>query len=258
MRTRWTPAMFSYGLFAKRVPISSKMVHFGQARARILTAALARGRSSRMCHPRHLRLGMPSLNQRLVHWKCSRRIPPIYVWRYQRAQERELSHEKEEERQVERAKSAEPLNHRLDPAPPNPCREWPISDVVRVRIPLQMSTPDVKSCRASWHKWSCCRMGYALPRTSLTIQLSLGDHNDDFLPPVQWILTTTKCPQVLLLISPFEANELVPMCMHPILFWIGMRLLRQTHEDKLRTLCNDMNKCLALYSIRFEWKVSEK
>lgn len=32
----------------------------------------------------------------------------------------------------------------------------------------------------------------------------------DFLRPVQWILTTTKSPNVLLLLSPFEANELLP------------------------------------------------
>src|ERR1700683_3946703 len=33
---------------------------------------------------------------------------------------------------------------------------------------------------------------------------------DDFLRAVQWILTTTKSPNKLLLLIPFEANKLLP------------------------------------------------
>jgi hypothetical protein len=45
---------------------------------------------------------------------------------------------------------------------------------------------------------------------SRTIALSSGDCMDDFLRPVQWVLTATKSPGKLLLLSPFEANELLP------------------------------------------------
>ena len=127
-------------------------------------------------------------------------------------QERELSHEKEEERQVERTKGAEPLKHYLDPA---------LRTLVESgQYPTSFEYISLSKCLHQTSKAGELRgisdaflLSDGLRATedfSLTIQLSRGDHNDDFLRPAQWILTTTKCPQVLLLISPFEANELLP------------------------------------------------
>ena len=127
-------------------------------------------------------------------------------------QERELSHEMEEERQVERTKGAEPLGHHLDPA-------------LRILVesgqyPKSFKYISLSRCLHQTSKAAELRgisnaflLSDGLRATkdfSLTIQLSRGDHNDDFLRPVQWILTTTRCPQVLLLIITFEANELLP------------------------------------------------
>ena len=52
-------------------PYHQRWCTFGRARVRILTADLAHGRSSGMARPRYLRLGMSSLNGRLVHLKNS-------------------------------------------------------------------------------------------------------------------------------------------------------------------------------------------
>ena len=127
-------------------------------------------------------------------------------------QERELSHEKEEERQVERAKGAEPLNHRLDPALRTlvGSGQYPTSFEYISLSKCLRQTSKAGELRGISDSFLLSDGLRATEDFSLTIQLSLGDHNDDFLRPVQWILTTTKCPQVLLLISPFEANELLP------------------------------------------------
>ena len=127
-------------------------------------------------------------------------------------QERELSHEMEEERQVERAKGAKPRKHHLDPA---------LRTLVESgQYPKSFKYITLSRCLHQTSKAAELRgisdaflLSDGLRTTedfSLTIQLSRRHHNDDFLRPVQWILTTTKCPQVLLLISPFEANELLP------------------------------------------------
>ena len=127
-------------------------------------------------------------------------------------QERELSHEKEEERQVGRAKGAKPLNHRLDPALRTLVEsgQYPTSFEY---IPLSKclhQTSKAAELRGISDSFLLSDGLRATEDFSLTIKLSSGDHNDDFLRPVQWILTTTKCPQVLLLISPFETSELLP------------------------------------------------
>ena len=130
----------------------------------------------------------------------------------EREQERELSHEKEEERQVERAKGAEPLNHRLDPALLNLTEsgQYPTSFKYISLSKCLHQTSKAAELRGISDAFLLSDQLRATKDFSLTIQLSRKDHNDHFLRPVQWILTTTKCPQVLLLVSPFEANELLP------------------------------------------------
>ena len=127
-------------------------------------------------------------------------------------QERELSHEMEEERQVERTKGAEPLGHHLDPALRILVEsgQYPKSFKYISLSRCLHQTSKAVELRGISHAFLLSDGLRATKDFSLTIQLSRGDHNDDFLRPVQWILTTTRCPQVLLLISPFEANELLP------------------------------------------------
>jgi len=127
-------------------------------------------------------------------------------------QERELAHEKEEERQVERVVGAKPLPHSLDPA----LRTFVWTGQYSMSLKLvslleclqkttQFSTLSTMSSGFFQSKQLCTTEDF-----SRTIALSYGDSMDDFLRAVQWILTTTKSPNKLLLLSPFEANKLLP------------------------------------------------
>jgi hypothetical protein len=127
-------------------------------------------------------------------------------------QERELAHEKEEERQVQRAVGATPLSHSLDPALialvetglyPHSLKHSSLLECLRNTT--QHSTLSELSDRFFQSKQLLATQDFAC-----TIALSSGDSLDDFLRAVQWILTATNSPHKLLLLSPFEANELLP------------------------------------------------
>ena len=124
-------------------------------------------------------------------------------------QERELAHEKEEERQVQRTVGATPLDHSLDPALITLVQtgQYPSSlKLVSLLGCLQKTTQSSMLSTLSKHFFQSEKL-VATKDFSDTIA---GDHMDNFLRAVQWILTTTKRPNVLLLLSPFEANELLP------------------------------------------------
>ena len=126
-------------------------------------------------------------------------------------QERELSHEKEEERQVQRAAGASPLNHSLDPALrilvktgryPASLRYISLSDCLH-------QTSQASELHHISDKFLRSDQLYATEDFARTIDVSRGGHIDHFLRPVQWILSA-KSSKSLLLLSPFEANELLP------------------------------------------------
>lgn len=126
----------------------------------------------------------------------------------QEEQERELSPEAEEERQVERPPPFKPATHYLH------------QDLVRMveRGSLDCSssafTPAFKTLRktsasrrldlTSWPNDLLVTVDF-----EQTIQCPYGQDQDDFLRPVQWILRCTVT-STLAVISPYEANELIP------------------------------------------------
>ena len=127
-------------------------------------------------------------------------------------QERELAHEKEEERQLERVVARLPLDHFIDPA---------LKDFIRTGNISARSFPSLLECLKDTSQ------GRAINQTSNSFFQSdnlratkdfsrtiiHGDEAgsmDDFLRSVTWILRSTQKPEMLLLISPFEANELLP------------------------------------------------
>ena len=127
-------------------------------------------------------------------------------------QERELAHEKEDERQVQRAPDAEPCCHSLDPALitlvdtglyPHSLKHVSLLECLRNTTQHSMLSQLSDSFFQS-------KQLLATEDFSCTIALSSGDCMDDFLRAVQWVLTATKSPDKLLLLSPFEANELLP------------------------------------------------
>jgi hypothetical protein len=126
-------------------------------------------------------------------------------------QERELAHEKEEERQVQRTVGATPLEHTLDPALITLVQTGqysPSLKLVSLLGCLQKTTQSSTLSTISKHFFQSDQL-FATKDFSGTITLSSGVVMDDFLRAVQWILITTESPRLLLL-SPFEANELLP------------------------------------------------
>ena len=126
-------------------------------------------------------------------------------------QERELSHEKEEERQVERVPPSSPRKHAIDPALFRFIHSGIISASFISLVECLEGTSHgsfLLSLSKSFFRSFNLR---ATEDYSRTIE---GDDvpgsMDDFLRPVRWILRSNIRPDMLLLISPFEANELLP------------------------------------------------
>ncbi|KAJ7105108.1 hypothetical protein C8R43DRAFT_1165894 [Mycena crocata] len=126
-------------------------------------------------------------------------------------QERELAHEKESEREVERIAHAEPLPHHLDHRIHEFLRTGTVSDTfISLEACLENTSripplPQGETFRGK--KLSVTKDFHdtiILPPTA-----SVGSM-DGYLRGVQWMLSSDRKPGFLLLISPFEANELLP------------------------------------------------
>ncbi|KAJ7221940.1 hypothetical protein C8J57DRAFT_1593700 [Mycena rebaudengoi] len=125
-------------------------------------------------------------------------------------QERELAHEKEDEREVERIAGAKPLDHHIDR-----------NIEVFIRTGADSHTfISLAACLANTSQISLLPQGHVFRGTKLrttkdfrdTIVLSSissAGSMDSYLRSVQWILSSSKS-ELLLLISPFEANALLP------------------------------------------------
>ena len=126
-------------------------------------------------------------------------------------QERELAHEREEERQVERLPGNDPLEHSIDPV----LRCFIVSGATSTNFlslldGLENTTigPDIKSKSIIFFQTANLRVTQDFSRTIKVGNLARS--MDDFLRPVRWILRSILNSHMLLLISPFEANELLP------------------------------------------------
>ena len=134
--------------------------------------------------------------------------------RVQEEQEREVAQEKEEERQIERPPSATPKAHSL---------HTDVRSLVSTGITPRESLAILPaiSCFSQTTLGTFIKISgrNAFPRIWVTtdfvgtIEETSGPRSsstllDDFLRPVEWILSSTKQPQLVLL-SPFEANALI-------------------------------------------------
>ncbi|TRM56132.1 hypothetical protein BD626DRAFT_587475 [Schizophyllum amplum] len=127
-------------------------------------------------------------------------------------QERELAHEKETEREIQRAPPAKPKPHCVDPM---------LARLVRGDIPSLTNFRTLRDCLAvtSVHQeigllsrsFFQGRNVVATHDFVETIELSprASHEKDGFVRPVHWIVSTRKAPDALVLISPFEANEIM-------------------------------------------------
>ncbi|KAJ7483151.1 hypothetical protein FB451DRAFT_1084291 [Mycena latifolia] len=126
-------------------------------------------------------------------------------------QERELAHEKEEEREVERIAAAQPLDHHIDRHIYAFIRTGTVSNTF-----ISLEACLANTSRISWlpngdifrSKKLCATKDFrdtvVLPATFSTGSM------DGYLRAVQWILSSDLQPDFLLLISPFEANQFLP------------------------------------------------
>ncbi|TRM60657.1 hypothetical protein BD626DRAFT_461059 [Schizophyllum amplum] len=127
-------------------------------------------------------------------------------------QERELAHEKETEREIQRAPPAKPKPHSVDP---------------KLAVLMQTGTctltgfRTLRDCLAvtSVHRELGLLSASFFQRRNVvatldfieTIELSpkASHEKNGFIRPVHWIVSMRKAPDALVLISPFEANEII-------------------------------------------------
>ncbi|KAJ6485650.1 hypothetical protein C8R45DRAFT_278518 [Mycena sanguinolenta] len=127
-------------------------------------------------------------------------------------QERELAHEKEDEREVERIADARALEH----------RDRDLEYFIQTGTIAQRSTfVSLADCLAHTSWISSLPEGQTFRGTGLcatrdfrdTIVLAstpFAGSMDSYLRPVQWVMSTSKSSDLLILISPFEANKWLP------------------------------------------------
>ena len=147
-----------------------------------------------------------------IREKCEKfDVTTLLATRQQEEQEREVSHEIERERQVERPPKATPRRHELSAQLLEFARtgvvqggiHGPPGSAGSTFLKAFRSLADCTSARRNWvDGWHSCLL---VTRDFANTIMSNGNI-DNYLRPVNWILSTRT---VLVVISPFEANELI-------------------------------------------------
>jgi hypothetical protein len=124
-------------------------------------------------------------------------------------QERELAHEMEDEREVERVAGAKACGH----------KDRDLEHFIRTgTIGQSSSFISLEDCLAHTSWLSLIPQGEIFRDSNLlcatrdfrdTIYLNAAGSMDDYLRPVQWVMSSSKS-DVLILVSPFEANKWLP------------------------------------------------
>jgi len=147
---------------------------------------------------------VPTLIQRIEQLGITKLIDV----RIAEEQEREVNHEVEFERQVERPLRVQPAKHIL-------CRE--IRTFVETgdplafpRMPLLLNPIDMANALESTTEWSPSPL--ATNDFVITVLGSNGAGLTEYLRPVNWILTSGfGKDSIIIVISPYEANVLLPI-----------------------------------------------
>ena len=149
----------------------------------------------------HPALGIPALKKRLQELG----IYSVGNSKIDEEQEREVSHEVEQERQAQRPPKVTPSKHHVH----DHVRSLVNNGKVIARSPafIPLFSP-LK--HLGHHKWSSNLL--ATKDFSTTIVAGVLESARDYLRPLQWILSVKQGENVLLIaISPYEANELFPL-----------------------------------------------
>jgi len=141
-------------------------------------------------------------------------IPPAQDARMHEEQEREVAQEKDEERQIERPPPAKPLEHHLSDDIKHFITAGVIPTPSKGIMPALCSLSQTtlgsfakqSGADAFPHIW--VTNDFANTTQTTTSKNAASVICDDFLRSIQWVLSSTKEPRLVLL-SPFEANALV-------------------------------------------------
>ncbi|KAJ6261640.1 hypothetical protein Dda_4310 [Drechslerella dactyloides] len=127
----------------------------------------------------------------------------------QEEQEREVDQELEVEVSIERPQPANPRKHFLHPEVVSLARSG-IFDKNSDAFSLAYDQYEGTSARYLLECKAWTPELYATVDFKGTVELEPSSNIDDYLRPVRWILSTRDRPNLILL-SPYEANQLVPM-----------------------------------------------
>ena len=150
----------------------------------------------------HPAFDIPVLRERIERFGVSRLLDA----RMDEEQEREVSHEVERERDKESPPKAIPAQHYLHPDIKNFVQSGMTASNSTAFIPTFSSLQDLHPSFQHCSVWSSNLL--ATRDFATSIQSSYHKIND-YLRPVHWIITS-KRHNVLVVLSPFEVNELLP------------------------------------------------
>lgn len=131
----------------------------------------------------------------------------------QEEQERELSPEKESEAQVERPPCTSPRTHNLHDDVKNLVLKGTIASDSYIFLPAFRALSDTTAAQIleldGWPQKLLVTKDF-----TKTVVSRPGDHLDVFQRPVNWIISTKGSLPTLVVISPYEAQELMPILRH--------------------------------------------
>ena len=127
-------------------------------------------------------------------------------------QEREVMHEVEREREVERPPKVPPAKHSLSKEVTNFVKTGTIAKESLVFLPVFTTLNDTSAITNEsnvWNRWTLATQDFC--RTIDSSEDGTSSKVDEFLRPVQWVVSSkTAVPQVLVILSPHEVNQLLP------------------------------------------------
>ncbi|KAJ7107963.1 hypothetical protein C8R44DRAFT_857948 [Mycena epipterygia] len=148
---------------------------------------------------RHRVFDIPDMSQRLRELGFSHIVDASN----DEEQEREVAHEVEQERQVERPPPATPATHNLNPDVLQLVKTGIIQRHSNAFISPFLTLPALSGNGA----WS----SRLLATQDFITAIKADGYPTDYLRPVTWILSTSFKGGYLIVISPWEANELLPL-----------------------------------------------
>jgi hypothetical protein len=152
-------------------------------------------------------------------------------------QERELAHEVERQTHVERPRPAPRLQHAIDEGMRQYINTGSRSDFDRCLKRHAFGALEETSAAQTMKQQKIDPGAFGLFVSKdfwLTVQLSQSSSRDQYMRPVNWVLSSTQ-HHSLYIISPFEANELLPQ-------------IKQSKAIYLHTFAPRVNKAMVSFS----------